>query len=195
MSLFCLNTCLIILLGIKIPSWKWLFFKSLKAFSVFWFPELLRENLKPFWFAVIQLGCFLPSVFTNMQHLPFFFFFYSGLNFTTVCLNLCLSIFLCDTLGTEWALYLGSLGGAGGKEPTCRAGRCKRSGFHPWVGKIPLEEGHGTHSRILSWRIPWIEEPDSLQSIGTHRVGHDWSDLAHRKIHVQFWEIFLESSY
>ena len=37
----------------------------------------------------------------------------------------------------------------------------------------PLGEGMATHSRILAWRIPWIEEPGRLQSTGSHRVGHD----------------------
>ena len=41
----------------------------------------------------------------------------------------------------------------------------------------PLEEGMETHSSLLAWRIPWTEEPGSLQSIGSHRVGHNWSDL------------------
>ena len=36
-----------------------------------------------------------------------------------------------------------------------------------------LEEGMATHSSILAWRIPWTEEPGKLQSIGSHRVGHD----------------------
>ena len=36
-----------------------------------------------------------------------------------------------------------------------------------------LEKGMATHSGILAWRIPWTEEPDSLQSIGIARVGHD----------------------
>ena len=31
-----------------------------------------------------------------------------------------------------------------------------------------------THSRILAWRIPWMEEPGRLQSMGSQRVGHDW---------------------
>ena len=35
-----------------------------------------------------------------------------------------------------------------------------------------------THSNILAWEIPWTEEPGRLQAIGSHRVGHDWSDLA-----------------
>ena len=37
----------------------------------------------------------------------------------------------------------------------------------------PLEEGMATHSSILAWRIPWTEEPGGLQSIGSHRAGHD----------------------
>ena len=36
----------------------------------------------------------------------------------------------------------------------------------------PLEEGMITHSSILAWRIPWIEEPDGLQSMGLQRVRH-----------------------
>ena len=37
----------------------------------------------------------------------------------------------------------------------------------------PLEKGMATHSSILSWRIPWMEEPGGLQSRGSQRVGHD----------------------
>ena len=33
------------------------------------------------------------------------------------------------------------------------------------------------HSSTLAWKIPWMEEPGGLQSMGSHRVGHDWSDL------------------
>ena len=35
-----------------------------------------------------------------------------------------------------------------------------------------------THSSVLAWRIPWTQEPGGLLSTGSHRVGHDWSDLA-----------------
>ena len=35
-----------------------------------------------------------------------------------------------------------------------------------------------THSSTLAWRILWTEEPGGLLSIGSHRVRHDWSDLA-----------------
>ena len=36
-----------------------------------------------------------------------------------------------------------------------------------------LEEGMATHSSILAWRIPWTEELDWLQAMGSQRVGHD----------------------
>ena len=36
-----------------------------------------------------------------------------------------------------------------------------------------LEKGMATHSSILTWRIPWTEEPGGLQSMGSQRVGHD----------------------
>ena len=35
-----------------------------------------------------------------------------------------------------------------------------------------------THSSVLAWRIPGTGEPARLLSMGSHRVGHDWSDLA-----------------
>ena len=43
-----------------------------------------------------------------------------------------------------------------------------------------LEESMAIHSSTLAWRILWREEPGSLQSMGSHRVGQDWSDLAHK---------------
>ena len=41
-----------------------------------------------------------------------------------------------------------------------------------------LEKEMATHSSVLAWRIPGIGEPGGLLSMGSHRVGHDWSDLA-----------------
>ena len=41
-----------------------------------------------------------------------------------------------------------------------------------------LEKEMATHSSILAWRIPGTGEPGGLQSMGSHRVGHDLSDLA-----------------
>ena len=40
--------------------------------------------------------------------------------------------------------------------------------------KDPLEKEMATHSSILTWKIPWREEPARLQSMGSQRVGHDW---------------------
>ena len=41
-----------------------------------------------------------------------------------------------------------------------------------------LEKEMATHSSVLAWRIPWTGEPGGLPSMGSHRVRHDWSDLA-----------------
>ena len=46
-----------------------------------------------------------------------------------------------------------------------------------WVQSLgqenPLEKEMATHSSILAWKIPWMEEPGGLQSMGSQRVGHD----------------------
>ena len=41
-----------------------------------------------------------------------------------------------------------------------------------------LEKEMATHSSVLAWRTPGTGEPGGLPSMGLHRVGHDWSDLA-----------------
>ena len=40
-------------------------------------------------------------------------------------------------------------------------------------GEDPLEEGMATHSGILAWKIPWMEEPGGLQSMGSQGVRHN----------------------
>ena len=40
-------------------------------------------------------------------------------------------------------------------------------------GKDPLQKEMANQSSILAWRIPWTEEPDGLQSMGSQRVGQD----------------------
>ena len=46
-----------------------------------------------------------------------------------------------------------------------------------WVqslgGEDPLEKGMATHSSILAWKIPWMEEPGGLQTVGWERVRQD----------------------
>ena len=49
---------------------------------------------------------------------------------------------------------------------------------------VTLEKEMATHSSILARRIPWTEEPGGLQSTGSQRVGHDWSDLACTHCHL-----------
>ena len=39
----------------------------------------------------------------------------------------------------------------------------------------PLEKEMAIHSSTLAWKIPWTEEPDRLESMGSQRVGHDWA--------------------
>ena len=41
-----------------------------------------------------------------------------------------------------------------------------------------LEKEMATHSSVPAWRIPGMAEPGELPSTGSHRVGHNWSDLA-----------------
>ena len=43
----------------------------------------------------------------------------------------------------------------------------------------PLEREMAPHSSTLAWKIPWTEETGGLQSMGSQRVGHDLSNLAH----------------
>ena len=54
-----------------------------------------------------------------------------------------------------------------------------------WLSNFPitfhfhaLEKEMATHSSVLAWRIPGTGEPGGLPSMGSHRVGHDWCDLA-----------------
>ena len=47
-----------------------------------------------------------------------------------------------------------------------------------WDGLELILKEMATHSSVLAWRIPGTGEPGGLPSMGSHRVGHDWSDLA-----------------
>ena len=59
-----------------------------------------------------------------------------------------------------------------------------------------LEKEMETHSSVLAWRIPGMGEPGGLPSMGSHRVGHDWSDLATAAAasmcHEKVLEIYVE---
>ena len=51
-----------------------------------------------------------------------------------------------------------------------------------------LEKEMATHSSVLVWRIPGTGEPGGLPSMGLHRVGHDWSDLAAAAAALEAWD-------
>ena len=74
-------------------------------------------------------------------------------------------------------------GSTSSKEPSCQWRRFKRQG---------LEKGMATHPSIHAWEILWAEEPGRLQSIGSQRVRHNWSDLAH--IHQQIGRVVRSKS-
>ena len=82
-----------------------------------------------------------------------------------------------DSLPTELSfMYLGSQVALVVKNVSANKGDIRHKGSNPGSGD-PLEEGMATHSSILAWRIPWTEEPGRLQSRGSQRVRHNWSDL------------------
>ena len=52
-----------------------------------------------------------------------------------------------------------------------------------------------THSSILSWEIPWTEEPGGLQSMGSQRIGQDWASLVVQRLkHLPaMWQTWVQS--
>ena len=66
-----------------------------------------------------------------------------------------------------------------------------------------LEKEKAAHSSALSWRIPWTEQPGGLQSIGSQRVRHDWSNLAQHRVlmgitwdtvYIKYWGQCVDTS-
>ena len=55
--------------------------------------------------------------------------------------------------------------------------KCLPTMWETWVQSLgwedPLEKEMATHSSTLAWKIPWMEEPGRLQSVGSQRIGHD----------------------
>ena len=67
--------------------------------------------------------------------------------------------------------WRGFPGGSDGKVSACNAGDL---GLIPG-SEDPLEKEMAIHSSTLVWKIPWMEEPDRLQSMGLQKVRHDWA--------------------
>ena len=85
--------------------------------------------------------------------------------------------------------YLGEAGFPGGsavKNPPANAGAAGE-----WVRSLgredALEKGMAAHSSVLVRRIPWTEETGKLQSTGSQKVWHDWSELAR----THQWEVIF----
>ena len=85
--------------------------------------------------------------------------------------------------GVLWAglcilkLHMSFPSGNSGKELTCQGRRHETQiWFLGW--KDPLEKEMATHSSIVAWWSPGTEKPGGLQSIGSQRIIHDWSNLA-----------------
>ena len=87
-----------------------------------------------------------------------------------------------------------------GKDSACQCRRCWRCRFKTGSRRSP-GGGHGNLLSILAWRIPRTKEPGWLQSIESHRVRHNWSDLAAAaysyvvKLRLHFnWHVHSEQS-
>ena len=70
-----------------------------------------------------------------------------------------------------------------GRESTCSTGDKGDMSLISGLGRS-AGGGMATHSNILAWRIPRIEEPGGLQSIGSQRVRHDWSNWAQTRFSI-----------
>ena len=70
-------------------------------------------------------------------------------------------------------IYNGSPGGSSGKESACQLLEMQETWVRSLDREEPLEKEMGAQSIFLSWEIPWTEEPDRLQSMGSQRIGHD----------------------
>ena len=61
--------------------------------------------------------------------------------------------------------------------PVAQMVKCLPTTRETWVRSLGwedlLEKEMATHSSTVAWKIPWMEEPGRLQSMGSHRVGHD----------------------
>ena len=66
----------------------------------------------------------------------------------------------------------------GGLQSMVSRSRTRLSNFTFTFHSHALEKEMATHFGVLAWRIPGTEEPGRLPSLGSHRVGHNWSDLA-----------------
>ena len=109
--------------------------------------------------------------------------------------SLCLYLYCYCTNRFIRTIFLGFLGDASGKEPSCQCRKHKRHRFDPW--EDILEEEIATHSSILAWRIPWTEECGGLQSEGHKELDvilHAEYHFYRFHIHVLMYDICFSLS-
>ena len=73
-----------------------------------------------------------------------------------------LSLYLLMKQGLRWTQDL------------CKGGQPSTTFWLCCQLPLLLEKAMASHSSTLAWKIPWMEEPGRLQSMGSLRVGHDW---------------------
>ena len=93
--------------------------------------------------------------------------------FSSFTLSLSTTLSLFSEQMQHHLLLLSSIfpGGSGSKSICLK---CGRPGFDSWVRKIPWRRKWQPTPILLPGKIPWMEEPGGLQSMGSQRVGHDW---------------------
>ena len=84
-----------------------------------------------------------------------------------------------------WMEELGGLQSMGSRS------RTRLSNFTFTFRSHALEKEMATHSGVLAWRIPGTEEPGRLPSLGSHRVRHNWSNLAAASIMKHCWCLYM----
>ena len=91
-------------------------------------------------------------------------------------------------------LLLDFPGGSDHKESAWQCKNHRRSRVRSLDQEDPLEKGMATHSSSLAWRIPWLEEPGWLQSMGLQRIGHNWVINTYTFYHC-YWEYDILGEY
>ena len=76
--------------------------------------------------------------------------------------------------------------------------KCLSTMWETWVQSLgqedPLEKEMTIHSNTIAWKIPWREEPGTIQSMGSQRIGHDWATSLHKQLttissYLSHWQI------
>ena len=113
----------------------------------------------------------------------FFFFFFLAFSWD----HFLFFVYFTNNRDTTWwtECPLGFPGGTSGEEPACQCRRHETQIQSQGWGD-PLEEGMATHTNIIAWKVPGTEDTGGLQSIGSQRGRHDWSDLAQHNMDTSF---------